>query len=121
MSNEDTTWTTYASPVGPLMLIAGEKGITNLHFPGRSPGVPQAARRPMQEATAQLDAYFAGELRTFELDLDPRGIPLQEQIWQQLLEIPYGATTTYGAIAGRVEESLYDSALETYMRARVVG
>jgi methylated-DNA-[protein]-cysteine S-methyltransferase len=116
-----SSWTIYESPIGPLTLVAGPQGITNIHFPGPRPGLSEAAGRPLPEAAGQLDAYFAGELQVFELDLDLRGDPLQREVWKQLLEIPYGKTTTYGEIAGRVDESLYDPGLEPYRRARVVG
>lgn len=109
------------SPIGPLTVVAGPKGVTNIHFSGHSPRLAEAARRPLREAVDQLEAYFAGERRTFELDLDLRGRPLQQAVWRQLLEIPYGATTTYGEVAGRIDESLYDSDLEPYKRPRVVG
>jgi len=114
-------WTIYESPIGPLKLIAGPRGLTNIYFPGRAPQLPEGERRPLREAVAQLDGYFAGERQAFELDLDLRGNPLQTAVWRRLLEIPYGTTTTYGEVAGAVDESLYDPALEPYERARVVG
>jgi methylated-DNA-[protein]-cysteine S-methyltransferase len=114
-------WTVYESPIGPLRLIAGPQGITNIHFPGRAPCLPEAAKQPMVEAADQLDAYFAGQRQAFELDLDLRGSPLQSQVWGRLLEIPYGTTTTYGEVAGRIDESLYEQGLAPYKRARVVG
>jgi methylated-DNA-[protein]-cysteine S-methyltransferase len=113
-------WTIYESPIGALTLIAGPKGITNIHFPGPS-ARPAGAATLMPEVVGQLDSYFAGERQVFELDLDLRGNPLQGAVWRQLLEIPYGGTTTYGEIAGRIDESLYDPGLEPYRRARVVG
>jgi methylated-DNA-[protein]-cysteine S-methyltransferase len=75
----------------------------------------------MTNAVAQLDAYFAGQRRAFELDLDLHGNPLQSEVWRQLREIPYGTTTTYGEIARRIDDSLYRPNLEPYKRARVVG
>ncbi|HEY4779142.1 MAG TPA: methylated-DNA--[protein]-cysteine S-methyltransferase [Solirubrobacterales bacterium] len=114
-------WTIYESPIGPLTLVAGPQGVTNIHFSEHAPRLAEAARQPLREVVEQLDAYFAGELQAFELDLDLRGNPLQSAVWRQLLEIPYGETTTYGEVAGRIEESLYDPGLEPYRRARVVG
>jgi methylated-DNA-[protein]-cysteine S-methyltransferase len=114
-------WTICESPIGPLTVVAGANGITNIHFDGHAPRLAEAARRPMREAVDQLEAYFAAERQTFELDLDLRGTPLQRQVWHQLLEIPFGMTTTYGEVAGRIDESLYDPGLEPYKRARVVG
>jgi methylated-DNA-[protein]-cysteine S-methyltransferase len=121
MGDREHNWTVYESPIGPLTLIAGPRGITNIHFPGSSAQLPEAAERPMPEAVSQLAAYFAGERRAFELDIDLHGPPLQREVWRQLLEIPYGATTTYGEIAKRTDESLYEPDLEPYKRARVVG
>jgi methylated-DNA-[protein]-cysteine S-methyltransferase len=114
-------WMICESPIGPLTVVAGPKGITNIHFPGRAPRFSDAARQPMPDAVDQLDAYFAGERQAFELDLDLRGPPFQRAVWRQLLEIPYGKTTTYGEVAGGIEEALYDPDLEPYKRPRVVG
>jgi methylated-DNA-[protein]-cysteine S-methyltransferase len=102
-------------------VVAGSKGITNIHFEGHTPRLPEAARRQMPEIADQLESYFAGERQTFELDLDLRGSPLQRAVWDQLLEIPYGETTTYGQMAKRIDEALYDPELEPYRRPRVVG
>jgi methylated-DNA-[protein]-cysteine S-methyltransferase len=114
-------WTILESPIGPLTVVARAEGIANIHFSGRSPRLSETARRPLREAVDQLEAYFAGQRQTFELDLDLRGTPLQREVWRQLLEIPYGATTTYGEVAGRIDESLYDPGLEPYERPRVAG
>jgi methylated-DNA-[protein]-cysteine S-methyltransferase len=115
------TWTICESPIGLLTVVAGPQGITNIHFPGHAPRLAESARQPLQGALDQLDAYFAGERQTFELDLDLRGSALQRDVWRRLLEIPYGATTTYGEVAGRIDDSLYDADLEPYKRPRVVG
>jgi 6-O-methylguanine DNA methyltransferase, DNA binding domain/6-O-methylguanine DNA methyltransferase, ribonuclease-like domain len=93
-------WTIYESPIGPLTLAAGQRGITSIHWPGRSPRLPEGERRPLPELVRQLDAYFAGARQVFELDLDLRGDPLQSAVWRQLLEIPFGTTATYGEVAG---------------------
>lgn len=112
---------TCESPIGPLTVVAGSKGIANIHFEGHTPRLPQTARRPMPEVAAQLASYFAGERQAFELGLDLRGAPLQRAVWGRLLEIPYGETTTYGQMAKRIDEALYDPELEPYRRPRVVG
>jgi methylated-DNA-[protein]-cysteine S-methyltransferase len=114
-------WTSCASPIGPLTVVAGPKGITNIHFDGHVPRLSEATRRPMPDVVDQLDAYFAGERQAFDLDLDLRGNSLRRAVWRQLLEIPYGRTTTYGEVAGRIDEALYDPGLEPYKRPRVVG
>lgn len=75
----------------------------------------------MPEVADQLESYFAGERQAFELDLNLRGNPLQRAVWRWLLEIPYGETTTYGQMANRIDDALYDLELEPYRRPRVVG
>ncbi|HET9164175.1 MAG TPA: methylated-DNA--[protein]-cysteine S-methyltransferase [Solirubrobacterales bacterium] len=70
---------------------------------------------------AQLDAYFAGELRAFDLDLELRGDPFQRLVWERLLEIPFGETTSYGELARSIDASAYPAGLEPYRRPRLVG
>lgn len=55
------------------------------------------------EAKRQLEEYFAGKRQNFDLPLAPKGTPFQMAVWQALSEIPYGETTTYGALAERVD------------------
>jgi methylated-DNA-[protein]-cysteine S-methyltransferase len=117
----DLAWTTYESPLGPLTVVAGRAGIRNLYFPGHFSRLPSAARRPMPKVVDQLDAYFGGERQAFDLDLDLRGTPLQMAVWAQLREIAYGTTTTYGELAGRIDESLYPHGLESYKRVRLAA
>jgi methylated-DNA-[protein]-cysteine S-methyltransferase len=121
MDGAQVHWTVYESPIGPLTLVAGPHGIISLSFPGKLRAPTEAAKRPMPEMVDQLEAYFAGELRSFDLALDLHGTALQKAVWDELLEIPYGTTTSYGELAGRIDESLYRSEVEPYRRARVVG
>ncbi len=114
-------WTTCESPIGLLTVVVGPRGITNIHFAEHTPRLPEGERQPLSEAVAQLEGYFAAERRVFELDLDLRGAPLQRAVWAQLLAIPHGETTTYGEIARRLDESLYEPGLEPHRRPRVVG
>jgi methylated-DNA-[protein]-cysteine S-methyltransferase len=55
-----------------------------------------------KDVVAQLDAYFAGELSAFELEMNMLGTPFQRNVWTQLCEIPYGETISYGELAQRV-------------------
>jgi methylated-DNA-[protein]-cysteine S-methyltransferase len=121
MDDSQLTWTIHESPLGPLTVIAGPAGVRNVHFPGRTPRLEEGTRRPMPAVADQLEAYFAGEREAFEVDLDLRGAPLYKRVWERLLEIPYGATTTYGELAGRIDESLFPDDLEPYKRVRLVG
>jgi methylated-DNA-[protein]-cysteine S-methyltransferase len=114
-------WTTYESPIGPLTLVMGPNGLTDLSFPGRLRVPGEAAEDPLPEVTDQLDAYFAGERREFEIPIDLHGTPLEKEVWRKLLEIPYGETSSYGELAARIDPALFDPDVEPWRRARIVG
>ncbi len=95
------------SPVGKLRLAADDAGLRELRFAGGLEAAGVDARRhdgpaPLTEAIRQLRAYFAAELRTFDLPLAPQGTPFQLRVWQQLREIPWGETISYGELATRI-------------------
>ena len=121
MEQTQANWTVYESPIGPLTLVVGPRGLTDLSFPGRLRIPAGAKERPMPAVTAQLDAYFAGELREFDLSLDLHGTPLEQAVWRALLEIPYGETASYGEQAAKIDPDLFDADVEPWQRARVVG
>jgi methylated-DNA-[protein]-cysteine S-methyltransferase len=89
------------SPIGPLTLSTEPGGLAGLRF-GAERGLP-AATGPVAE---QLDAYFAGECRAFDLPLVVRGSEFELAVWAALREIPYGTTTTYGEITRRIDRPL---------------
>ena len=103
-----TIYTLTDSPLGEL-LLTGEKSptgttLTSLTMPDH-PSIPADRQRDDEaftEATRQLSAYFAGHLTHFELPLAAEGTEFQQRVWQSLDEIPYGTTTTYGALAERL-------------------
>jgi methylated-DNA-[protein]-cysteine S-methyltransferase len=101
-----TTETYLESPVGTLHLAAGEAGLTHLLFARESSRALPRSGAPgsplLREALAQLEAYFAGERREFDLPLAPEGTPFQLATWQALREIPYGTTLSYGELARRI-------------------
>ena len=94
------------SPVGNLLVVAGVDGLRAIWFAtDRCPPVEPAWTRdpaPFRELERQLHAYFDGELHTFDLELAPRGTDFQLRVWELLVEIPYGATSTYGELARRL-------------------
>jgi methylated-DNA-[protein]-cysteine S-methyltransferase len=97
----NTTWTIYESPVGALTLVAGPRGLTRLYFPGHAGSMDEDSHDPdsLADAVVQLEEYFAGRRRRFELDLDLRGTPFQQSVWAQLAAIPHGETLAYGELA----------------------
>ena len=101
MRRRPTTWTTYASPIGSLTLRGDGEVLTAIHFPGRVGDLGESTRDPVafERAAAQLDEYFAGERRAFDLPVRLDGTDFERAVWRELRMIPYGETTTYGAIA----------------------
>ena len=101
MRGTPSTWTTYASPVGELTLRGGAEGLAAIHFPGRVGPLGDAAHDPaaFAGAIAQLDEYFDGRRRGFDLPLVLDGTDFERAVWAELRKIPYGETTSYGAIA----------------------
>ena len=95
------------SPLGPLTVSASDAGLHALEFPQDSwllsrDGWREADHPLLREAQRQLDEYFAGLRRTFELPLAPRGTPFQREVWFALADIPYGQTCTYAQLAMRL-------------------
>lgn len=97
------------TPVGTLQIAVDAEGtLVEVLLPNRSPGalsskpLPAATARGMQAARAQLTEYFVGKRREFDLTLSPSGSPFERQVWNELLTVPYGATTSYGAIASQL-------------------
>jgi AraC family transcriptional regulator, regulatory protein of adaptative response / methylated-DNA-[protein]-cysteine methyltransferase len=109
-----TTW--LESPLGPLVAAASPRGICLLEFSDRRrlEGQVETMRRRfgcavvpgqhphLHRLSGELARYFAGELQQFTLPLDYPGTPFQESVWKALLEIPYGETQSYEAIARKV-------------------
>jgi methylated-DNA-[protein]-cysteine S-methyltransferase len=92
------------SPVGRLLLGGDGSALSVLEFAqGRHARGTGAGwiedRRPFERAIDQLADYFAGRLKRFDLPLAPRGTGFQLEVWNALLEIPYGETRSYSAIA----------------------
>jgi methylated-DNA-[protein]-cysteine S-methyltransferase len=95
------------SPIGPLLLVADEGGLTYIGLPKRGSAQaapPDAQHMPtkLRSTRHQFEEYFAGTRQTFELPLHPHGTPFQLEVWGALLAIPYGETTSYAAIAQRI-------------------
>ena len=96
----------YDSPLGGILLAADEVGLTGLWFDGQKyfardlPAERVEQNTPvLSEAKRWLDIYFTGREPDFTPPLHPVGSAFQQSVWDILLEIPYGQTTTYGRIA----------------------
>ncbi|MEU1014567.1 methylated-DNA--[protein]-cysteine S-methyltransferase [Streptomyces sp. NPDC005900] len=93
------------SPYGPLTLVATDGVLSGLYMTEQRHRPAQETfgdrdPAPFGEAISQLQAYFAGELKEFDLPLRLDGTPFQRLVWDELLRIPYGEIRTYGELAG---------------------
>src|SRR5690349_9178608 len=116
-------WTVVPSPVGDLRVVADGATVTAIDFLGEMPtagkesrsvarfaaradGAPLGDRDDadplLRESAQQLEAYFSGASRTFDLPLAPSGSDFQLRVWSELQRIGYGETATYGEVAGRL-------------------
>lgn len=91
-----------ASPVGDILLGGGERLERVELRQSRTRQGEHADEHAFDDAAEQLGAYFAGELRDFELCVAPAGTPFQLEVWHALASVPYGSTVTYQALAARV-------------------
>ena len=95
------------SPLGNILLIGEKQGLTGLHFLAvAQPPEPPIGSIPspeyFTETIGQLNAYFKGELKDFNLRLLPEGSEFQKSVWKALCRIPYGTTISYGELARRI-------------------
>lgn len=101
----------YDSPLGGILLAADDVGLTGLWFDGElyfAEGLDPdhtAQKTPiLQQAERWLEVYFSGREPGFTPPLHPMGSPFRQAVWELLLQIPYGRTTTYGALAKQLAE-----------------
>ena len=100
--------TTYASPLGEIVLASDGDALIGLWFSGQAHfgaglrGAEEGDCAVLREAKAWLDAFFAGNATEALPKLKPRGTAFQQRVWAELLRIPRGETVTYGALAQRL-------------------
>ncbi len=94
-----------ASPLGRLELVERSGALVAIGFDapvGGSPSAVHGGSLVLAEARRQLDEYFVGERRVFDLPVRPAGTAFQRRVWGGLATVPWGTTTTYGALAARL-------------------
>jgi methylated-DNA-[protein]-cysteine S-methyltransferase len=97
----------YESPIGTIEIVGTDAGVSSLTFVDIKEERSVRARKgplpaPVAEAVAQLDGYFRGDRKAFSVKLDLRGTPFQRRVWERLLRVKFGQTTTYKAVAEAV-------------------
>jgi methylated-DNA-[protein]-cysteine S-methyltransferase len=106
------TFARLATPIGELTLTASDTALAAVYFPTSRHGPPPAERAGWIEddgthtvlarARTQLEEYFAGSRTRFDLPLDAAGSVFERRVWEALLAIPFGSTTSYGELARRL-------------------
>jgi methylated-DNA-[protein]-cysteine S-methyltransferase len=100
MESHMQTMMTMRSPIGTLCLCAEDDRLVGLFLPDRpAPTGPRQKSAVLTRAAGQLDEYFAGERRDFDLPLAPSGTEFQTEVWMALARIPFGVTCSYGELA----------------------
>lgn len=91
---------TMDSPIGPLTAVEENREIIELIF-GEKEG-RQEKTDLLLEVKRQMDLYFEGRLKVFDLPLCPKGTEFRQRVWKRLQEIPYGETISYGQLAAAI-------------------
>jgi methylated-DNA-[protein]-cysteine S-methyltransferase len=104
--------TTLDTPIGTLVLEADDGALTHIELPSAGPGrrsrrggngdAAKAGTGPLADAASQLEEYFAGRRRRFDLPLSLSGTDFQREVWRTLADIPYGTTVSYAELAAMV-------------------
>lgn len=101
-------WSNYESNLGSLLMAADQDALVAIRFASGSRAAgPEtdwhdSSNSLLERAIQQLEEYFSGVRRTFEIPLRPTGTGFQRRVWTALQEIPYGTTLSYGALASRL-------------------
>lgn len=98
MSEQLYSWI-YNASIGPLTLVASDKGLVALEFGKRKHTECVEDAKKLAPYRKQLDEYFAGNREEFTIPLDIRGTEFQKRCWHELLKIPFGETRSYRDIA----------------------
>jgi methylated-DNA-[protein]-cysteine S-methyltransferase len=111
------------TPIGNLLIAATDRGLARIHFDPAGQEEEALARlfgnrvlrSPIDEVRRELDEYFEGRRHDFDLPLDLRVVPFNAEVLGELARVPYGTTTTYGALAAKVGRPRAARAIGTVM------
>lgn len=97
------------SPIGVLYLVASSKGLRGIYWNRQAermvnqPDTSKPEEKMVDQASKQLSQYFSAKRKQFDLPLDLEGTAFQKKVWQQLQQIPFGSTLSYGDIARKIK------------------
>jgi len=92
----------FGSPIGDLVVSVTERGVSKIHFSDEPVAFETGRNEVLTACLAQLAEYFDGARLEFSVPLDLEGTPFRLAVWRALLQIPYGATSSYGGVAAAI-------------------
>jgi methylated-DNA-[protein]-cysteine S-methyltransferase len=102
----DVVFSWIDSPVGHLLGVMSAGTLIGLHFAGEEGSLPEPGwvqdDEAFDELRGQMEEYFAGERKSFDIAMAASGTPFQEEVWEALCDIPYGATASYVEVADAI-------------------
>ncbi len=97
-----TTSTTFPSPVGIIQIVASEKGMQELRILNKKSDQTFSHSEGLKQIESQLEKYFNGSAKTFDVSKDVEGTEFQKAVWKETAKIPFGKTVTYSDIAQKI-------------------
>ena len=95
------TSTSLKTPLGTAVIEGNENGISRLYL-SEEEVISEGTSSELEKASKQLQEYFVGERKEFNLKLNPEGTDFQKKVWKLLLEVPFGTTTSYLELSKRL-------------------
>ncbi len=112
MDKETLRYAVYDTAAGDVTIIAGEKALRGLVFGAIDPpGAINEENTLLYDAIIELNQYFFGQRKTFDLPLKPFGSEFENKVWAYVLTIPYGETKTYEQVASSIGEPTAERAV----------
>jgi methylated-DNA-[protein]-cysteine S-methyltransferase len=103
----------FESPLGYIEVSASEKEIISLNFIESTEAIPEKENDIIKQCIKELDAYFKGTLNIFTIPISMKGTAFQNNVWNELLNIPYGETISYAELSRRIKNPLAIRAVGT--------
>ena len=92
----------YKSPIGTLYIVEENEKIIEIRYENEKEEVLEKNTKILEKAVQELEEYFKGKRKEFDIPLNPKGTEFMKKVWKELQKIPYGKTTSYGKIAEKI-------------------
>lgn len=92
----------YKSPIGTLYIVEENEKIIEIRYENEKEEVLEKNTKILEKAVQELEEYFKGKRKEFDIPLNPKGTEFMKKVWKELQKIPYGKTTSYRKIAEKI-------------------